>query len=315
MEDKDCYTIRYILCERGNAVMCDYPGEPENGETLSSTSFPAQDGETVTFVCNDGFDLSGSGTIVCEVVEEGNSTCPSGYRWNDTVPRCVPQQCEYGMYEDYCRQMCRCIMDNTLSCDQGDGTCRCKPGWTGHTCNQTCPLGWYGENCLQLCKCISMTTMHCDRYDGTCYCRDGWSGDKCDAMDDDINGFSNETSSGPPDEDNTTTVLLSDIAIAGIAICVFFVTVIVLVMIFCIVRKSRNRKKTGGEEVSNERSTGVEFDNQAYSQDEPHYATLQGNPIAEQQGTRIAVEGPYASLGETQGDVDLGLHGSEKKQP
>ncbi|XP_070537133.1 multiple epidermal growth factor-like domains protein 10 [Ptychodera flava] len=70
-------------------------------------------------------------------------------------------------------------MNNTVSCDHLDGTCRCKPGWIGATCNQKCEKGMYGHHCMQECLCDMNNTVSCDRHGGSCRCKLGWTGETC----------------------------------------------------------------------------------------------------------------------------------------
>ncbi|XP_077978806.1 coagulation factor IX-like [Glandiceps talaboti] len=44
--------------------------------------------------------------------------------------------CPSSRYGENCIQRCACNPDNTLLCDHVDGSCTCKPGWTGDRCNQ-----------------------------------------------------------------------------------------------------------------------------------------------------------------------------------
>jgi hypothetical protein len=58
--------------------------------------------------------------------------------------------CEQGSYGQNCENVCACVPSNTASCNSVDGTCTCKAGWEGTTCNLninectrntfTCPL-------------------------------------------------------------------------------------------------------------------------------------------------------------------------------
>lgn len=63
-------------------------------------------------------------------------------------------------------------------CHPKSGHCKCKPGWSGATCNDQCPLYTYGEGCTKLCTC--QNDAFCDALDGHCECPSGFMGDNCD---------------------------------------------------------------------------------------------------------------------------------------
>ncbi|XP_070174635.1 fibropellin-1-like [Littorina saxatilis] len=127
-------------------------------------------------------------------------------------------ECMEGMYGQHCNASCECDVSNTESCDHVNGTCYCKAGWEGVTCDisvvgcnctgeeelcvrgvagiecacklgfaynnrsvcQECPEGQFGQNCSNTCNCNSTNTESCDRMNGTCYCKAGWEGVTCD---------------------------------------------------------------------------------------------------------------------------------------
>ena len=57
-----------------NIATCSNPGEPAHGRRLSNDF---QDGRTVAFKCDGGFDLFGNKAILC-----------SGGSWNASIPEC-----------------------------------------------------------------------------------------------------------------------------------------------------------------------------------------------------------------------------------
>ena len=57
-----------------NIATCSNPGEPAHGRRLSNDF---QDGRTVAFECDGGFDLFGNKAILC-----------SGGSWNASIPEC-----------------------------------------------------------------------------------------------------------------------------------------------------------------------------------------------------------------------------------
>ncbi|XP_070535396.1 uncharacterized protein [Ptychodera flava] len=44
------------------------------------------------------------------------------------------ETCPLGMYGDKCQEDCMCIEDKTTHCDQFNGTCYCREGWEGKSC-------------------------------------------------------------------------------------------------------------------------------------------------------------------------------------
>ncbi|XP_060064498.1 delta-like protein D isoform X2 [Ylistrum balloti] len=69
-----------------------------------------------------------------------------------------------------CSGKCLCLEIATQDCGVLDGSCTCKPGWTGTFCNQLCPVGSFGDGCQQTCECKS--NEYCTPTTGTCLCWD-----------------------------------------------------------------------------------------------------------------------------------------------
>ncbi|XP_059155181.1 multiple epidermal growth factor-like domains protein 10 [Physella acuta] len=44
--------------------------------------------------------------------------------------------CDDGLFGDNCDYDCKCIKENTISCDKINGSCICKPEWTSVDCSQ-----------------------------------------------------------------------------------------------------------------------------------------------------------------------------------
>ncbi|XP_021347871.1 platelet endothelial aggregation receptor 1-like isoform X2 [Mizuhopecten yessoensis] len=67
-----------------------------------------------------------------------------------------------------CSGQCLCLSTGTQDCGVLDGSCTCKPGWTGTFCDQLCPFGRYGEGCKKSCECES--NEFCNPINGVCLC-------------------------------------------------------------------------------------------------------------------------------------------------
>uniref|UniRef100_A0A2C9JEB6 Uncharacterized protein n=1 Tax=Biomphalaria glabrata TaxID=6526 RepID=A0A2C9JEB6_BIOGL len=119
--------------------------------------------------CTDpnSFCLNLNGSVLCE--------CETGfYR---PFPGNFCQVCEPNHYGPNCAHQCSCMMANTADCDDVNGTCTCKPGWTG-------------LNCDHLVDQCSNTTL-CTVANETCYNISGTA--TCDCL----IGFHRPTSGGP----------------------------------------------------------------------------------------------------------------------
>nr|XP_022303649.1 multiple epidermal growth factor-like domains protein 6 isoform X2 [Crassostrea virginica] len=112
-------------------------------------------------------------------------TYPSGYELTVYTELC--EVIVYGCYKDgvfgnNCNTPCsgNC---KTNTCQIQDGSCfRCKPGWTGATCNTECGYGFYGVDCSQQCSGHCKNNVTCDHLTGVCNdgCAAGWNGSFCD---------------------------------------------------------------------------------------------------------------------------------------
>lgn len=79
--------------------------------------------------------------------------------------------CLSGKFGTKCNQICTCNTQNTLSCNTVNGTCTCKEGWKGPTCDvdiNECAVPSSG-----LCPVHS----HCMNINGSyvCPCEAGYS--------------------------------------------------------------------------------------------------------------------------------------------
>ncbi|XP_070568190.1 uncharacterized protein [Ptychodera flava] len=89
--DEYCYSRYKVLCKRRkDQVSCDEVHAPVNGRITTDPmiSFPANQGDTLTFECDPGYVMDGSPTI----------TCGQGY-WDRAPPIC--KSCE-NAFDGYC---------------------------------------------------------------------------------------------------------------------------------------------------------------------------------------------------------------------
>uniref|UniRef100_A0A2C9JE69 Cubilin n=1 Tax=Biomphalaria glabrata TaxID=6526 RepID=A0A2C9JE69_BIOGL len=140
-------------------------------ECTQNASFCSSINETCT-------NLNGSAECLCNIgfykaaFNESCRACGSLY---------------YGLN---CASQCSCNATNTEDCNDINGTCSCKSGWTGPICNQACNSTQYGPNCASQCLCNATNTEDCNDVNGTCSCKSGWTGDNC-------NQACNSTQYGP----------------------------------------------------------------------------------------------------------------------
>ena len=83
--------------------------------------------------------------------------------------------CPDGTFGDVCKQTCDCHGQHVQSCDHVDGTCHCKAGWEGSSCDDDI------DECASdnLNNCSDTTHTVCQNTDGgfTCVCQDGFRKD------------------------------------------------------------------------------------------------------------------------------------------
>ncbi|KAH9488617.1 hypothetical protein Btru_061290 [Bulinus truncatus] len=114
-------------------------------------------------------NLNGSAECICDV----------GFSRPDKSTPC--QACDSTHYGKNCSMQCSCNSSNTVDCSDVNGTCTCKPGWIGATCNQACDATHFGPGCLLTCMCMKNNTVDCIDVNGTCTCKPGWNGTNCEA--------------------------------------------------------------------------------------------------------------------------------------
>lgn len=115
--------------------------------------------------------------------------------------------CPKWSYGSGCSSECQCVQQNTLECHRRHGTCVCKPGYQGKTCNLgqfrefssldwqhvcekyilsvvlcflECDSGYYGPGCKSKCQCP--VGVSCHHMTGQCrrQCPAGLHGEHCE---------------------------------------------------------------------------------------------------------------------------------------
>ncbi|XP_012935927.1 uncharacterized protein LOC101854936, partial [Aplysia californica] len=143
--------------------------------------------------------------------------CPPGSKLASDEISC--EECVRGTYGLNCAESCNCSLLNADDCNKVNGSCSCKQGWTGATCdvdedecdsdpcpdnatcqntpgsfvcscnpgysksnNNSCTVcspGTYGQECRHQCNCSGDNTLSCDPQFGICSCKKGWEGLSC----------------------------------------------------------------------------------------------------------------------------------------
>ena len=91
--------------------------------------------------------------------------------------------CDRNKFGENCNEDCTCVSANTAQCVATDGTCNCKPEWTGDTCNED-----VNECDAVPAVCTGTNRAKCVNTDGShkCNCDDGYElnvdSDVCEGM-------------------------------------------------------------------------------------------------------------------------------------
>ncbi|XP_059159686.1 G surface protein, allelic form 168-like [Physella acuta] len=88
--------------------------------------------------------------------------CVSGYQ--KLTPGALCQVCNGTHYGVNCSLPCSCVLNNTIDCNETDGSCRCKTGWTGTKCDTDI------DECLNTSYCPDPHDS-CYNLNGTAQCR------------------------------------------------------------------------------------------------------------------------------------------------
>ncbi|XP_075244644.1 uncharacterized protein LOC142338663 isoform X2 [Convolutriloba macropyga] len=102
--------------------------------------------------------------------------CCDGY-FQDGGNQCL--QCPPNAFGHNCSQVCNCSEENTVECGSVDGICKCVPGFSGASCEESCKEWTYGPGCGYECQCHRNNTLVCNKAGGTCTCKHGYQGELC----------------------------------------------------------------------------------------------------------------------------------------
>uniref|UniRef100_A0A2C9KAY6 Uncharacterized protein n=1 Tax=Biomphalaria glabrata TaxID=6526 RepID=A0A2C9KAY6_BIOGL len=92
-----------------------------DGKTCKDIDFCA--GNACTWRCQE-INMNTSSECICDI----------GYNVDTDGFTC--KECVDGLFGEKCSQVCACNQGNTRECIKTNGTCVCKPGWTGTICDQ-----------------------------------------------------------------------------------------------------------------------------------------------------------------------------------
>ncbi|XP_070175148.1 fibrillin-2-like, partial [Littorina saxatilis] len=169
-------------------------------------------GATENCFCNKGYELQDDNSCkfkdvdwcanipcdqTCANTSDGRSfscSCDAGYILNDDKKTC--RACPGGKFGQNCTETCTCDTAKTVTCLSNNGTCQCKPGWKGPTCEVNV------NECTDSSPCSSNAA--CTDTEGSfiCKCNAGYSKniigvcediDECKQDDDDCGQICNNT--------------------------------------------------------------------------------------------------------------------------
>ncbi|KAH9523898.1 hypothetical protein Btru_047351 [Bulinus truncatus] len=164
----DC--SRNCDCVQNNTLSCDT-------KTGKCTCLPLWKGKN----CSTDYDVcTPYSTNECQKYANCTNTGALGYRCrcsqNDGYiesanKSCVPISCRTFTYgTDSCDKVCKCVKENTDFCDNVNGECICKPGWTLGDCSTDV------NECLGTNNKVCPTNSDCNNTKGSyrCECHRGY---------------------------------------------------------------------------------------------------------------------------------------------
>ncbi|XP_022086846.1 multiple epidermal growth factor-like domains protein 11 isoform X2 [Acanthaster planci] len=176
-----CHTRRDVLHHIATALLLAH-----GTLCLSESEILSSDHEQVeaAWIFVNPFGLIHDEVNVCAKIRSGVISAPDLYLRVKSYGCCdgflqegesCPKVCPALTYGRNCTLTCYCLNDG--ECNHTNGSCDCKPGWTGQHCERTCPDGWYGDDCGNSCPCQNGGSCH--PVTGSCLCPIDFAGDLC----------------------------------------------------------------------------------------------------------------------------------------
>ncbi|XP_052696969.1 uncharacterized protein LOC128175386 isoform X6 [Crassostrea angulata] len=150
----DCHANASCTNTYGHFYCECYPGFFGSGRNCTDVN-ECQDGSNECHVNATCYNSVGNYSCECDIGFSGN-----GFHC---------QECQNMTYGVNCKNQCLCNTSNTRTCNRENGTCMCKDGWTGNTCDEDIPEC---TNTPQICGPNS----RCNEVQGSyqCLCEDGY---------------------------------------------------------------------------------------------------------------------------------------------
>lgn len=150
----DCHANASCTNTYGHFYCECYPGFFGSGRNCTDVN-ECQDGSNECHLNATCYNSVGNYSCECDIGFSGN-----GFHC---------QECQNMTYGVNCKNQCLCNTSNTRTCNRENGTCMCKDGWTGNTCDEDIPEC---TNTPQICGPNS----RCNEVQGSyqCLCNDGY---------------------------------------------------------------------------------------------------------------------------------------------